>query len=81
MDIYNCNCVVLETVGRSRKHCRNLCVLSLPCSLLAFSSGSPTATSAPKVALDVIPRSKEEFLPKEQWADWALSLSSANSEE
>lgn len=58
-----------------------ICVLSLRCSLLAFSSGSPTATSAPKVALDVIPRSKEEFLPKEQWADWALSLSSANSEE
>lgn len=37
----------------------------MPCSPLAFSSGTPAATS-----LDVIPWSKE-LLPKEPWADWA----------
>lgn len=49
--LYNCNCVALETAGRNMKYCRNICVLPLPCLLLAFSSGTPTATSAPKVHL------------------------------
>lgn len=57
----NWDCVALVTLGRSR----NFSVLSLPCSLLAFSSGTPPATS-----LDEIPRSKE-LMPKEPWADWA----------
>lgn len=57
----NWDCVALVTPGRSR----NFSVLSLPCSLLAFSSGTPPATS-----FDEIPRSKE-LMPKEPWADWA----------
>lgn len=62
--LWNHGCVALVALGRSRKHCRNFCVLPLPCSLLAFNSGTPPVTW-----LDVIPRSKE-LLPKKPWADW-----------
>lgn len=62
--LWNRGCIALVALGRSRKHCRNFCVLPLPCSLLAFNSGTPPVTW-----LDVIPRSKE-LLPKKPWADW-----------